>query len=269
MADDILKQVEMAAYFGNLLTRVRKLEKDARNDSTAKKNDGTEGPQDGNPLLNPYVFFTCLITSIVDDTTVIGALSQPRDNTISNPTVAWAAVPGVPSIEITVPTGGSVPAVGDDVMAHFTGLYTNTGGDLVPRYGAFGGGGGGTTLTVIRSIGNDHLITRTIVGSVLGATDILVAKNWRNQRTPWDGNTINGYTYVYSTTIRRQVTITASPGFVQIEEVIPSYNVNDVIFAVETGSPILSVTVAGTPVDVTRTDLNNDNREFVRVGFAT
>lgn len=266
---DILKQEEIAAFLGRAFEEIRGIKKYLRYKSKEEANAPMDAPQNSGHLMNQFVFFPVEISSIVSETEVQGFVATPTES-------GWGEDPrftrgsGLQYLDIRIPTGGSAPAVGSQAIAHFAGTYTTPASVIVPVYGLFGGGGGGgVTQTVIQSIGDDHLVTRTIVGSALGVDDILVAKNWKNRRTPFDGNTINGYTYIYSTAIRRSTTIAASPGFVQIEEVIPSYNVDDVIYAVNTGSQVIQVTVAGTPTSVTRVDMNNDNREFVRVGFVT
>ena len=267
MSDSILKQVEIATYIGNAITRIRKIEKFLKNEKTTEGNAAAEVGQTGNPFLNPYVFFTCEVSSIISDITIAAIQTLPA----ADDSVGWTIDPGFADrpVTITIPKGGSLPDVGDDVLAIFTGVFSTGTDTSTPRYGLFGAGGASVDQTVIVSIGDDHLVTRTIVGSVVGAEDILVAKSWRNRRTPFDGKTINGYTYVYSSATQRQVTIAASPGFVQQEEVIPRYNLNDVIYATGLKTAAITITVGATPTGISAVDMNNDNREFVRTGFVT
>ncbi len=265
MSDEILKQQKIAAYLGNLLDRVRAIEKFIKNDVNSRNNNAAEAAQTTNPFNNPYVFIPCIVTEL------------PGGNLVTAQQISPTADDGVPweldsdftalPLTITVPTNVSLPAEGDTVLAHFTGTFGTS--PPTPRYGLFGAGGGSeVTKTIIQSVGDDHLVCRTIVGSVVGTDDILVAKNNKNQRTPWDGLTRNGLTYAYTNNVYRTVTIAASTGFSQIEEIVPRYNVNDVIFAVGTTTAVMTITVGTTPVGVDLVDMNNDNREFVRTGFA-
>lgn len=264
MGDSILKQQEIAAYLGNLLSRIRKIEKKLRNDSNTKLNSNSEATQDGNPFINPYVFIPCEVTSIVDDSTVIGKEVFP-DASTATPWVI-ASTNNQPAIEITVPANVTLPAEGDTVLAHFTGTFGTS--PPTPRYGLFGAGGGGAVIqTQITSIGDDHLVCVSLIGTIVGTTDILVAKNYLNRRTPFDGNTVGNYSYVNSTAVDRVVTIVSSVGFKEIQTIIPRYSVGDLVYATETTGQVMEVTVAGSPVVVTKVDINADCREFVRVGF--
>lgn len=268
MSDEILKQVEIAAYLGKCLSEINSIKRYLLRKQKEEENDPFEAPQDASRLLSPYVFFSCQVSSVVDSSSVWGLQTIPGTSSttpwIVNPTFADSAIP------LTVPANVSAPSVGDQVLAHFTGLYTNASSELTPRYGIFGAGGGASIQqTEVQSIGDDHLVVRTLTGTVVGGTDILVAKNYMNRRTPFDGETVNDYTYTYSTAVDRVVTIAASTAFKEIQTIIPRYNVGDVVYVQEVNSTLFNVTVSGTPQAVTLIDLNNDNREFVRVGFSS
>lgn len=265
MSDSILKQQEIAAYIGNALNRIRAIEKYLKGKVLQEENANYDAPQDGQRFLNPYVFFACEVTSVVDDTNVVGKQTKPT-------TTGWEINTDLTSflIPMTVPDNVTAPSVGDQVMAHFTGTYTDASSVRQARYGIFGAGGGASLLqTQIQSVGDDHLVVQTLAGSTLGGTDILVAKSFMTRKTPFDGNTVNGISYVYSTAVDRVATIASSTGFKQVETVIPRYNVGDVIYAQQVSTTIMTITVGSTPQGITYLDTNNDNRNFVHVAFST
>ena len=268
MSDSILKQQEIAARFGQLIVEINNIKRFLRQQQLEEQSGNAEAAQDGQRFLNPYVFFSCEVSSVVDSTTVLGFQTIPSTTT-STP---WAIDPTFSNspVTLTVPANVSAPSVGDQVLAHFTGTYTNPSSELVARYGIVcAGGGAAVSQTQIQSVGDDHLVVRTLVGSTLGSTDILVAKPFKTRRTPFDGNTVNGYTYVYSTAVDRVVTIAASTQYKEVQTVIPKYNVDDVLYIQQADATLFNVTVSGTPQAVTYLDLNNDCREFVRVGAGT
>lgn len=216
MTDSILKQQEIAAYFGNLLSRVRRIEKFISNENNTKANNASEASQDGNPFLNPYVFIPCQVTSIVDNNTFIGLEVFPNDD----PNNPWqiASENNQAPIEITVPSNVSIPAEGDLVLAHFTGTF-GSGEDITPRYGVFGSGGSITRCLVL-SVNEDTLTVQTIGGS---ATPFEVVKPHTLRFTGWNGETVAGISYVYGSAAS-QTRVASQPG--QDDEnqlIIPPY----------------------------------------------
>jgi hypothetical protein len=58
----------------------------------------------------------------------------------------------------------------------------------------------------VQSVSEDHLVCRTWKGGESGTVDILVAKPWELRKTGWDGQTIDGITYTYSSGTARSAT---------------------------------------------------------------
>lgn len=89
----------------------------------------------------------------------------------------------------------------------------------------------------ITAIGDDTL-TCTHIAS--GKTGILVAKDYLNRRTPFDGTAgRDGFTYVYSDAQTRVSTKT-SDSSTENQQITPSYVVGDEVLACSIGGPTLS-----------------------------
>jgi len=58
----------------------------------------------------------------------------------------------------------------------------------------------------VQSVSDDHLVCRPWRGGDISAVDILVAKPWELRKTGWDGETIGGITYTYSSGTARSAT---------------------------------------------------------------
>jgi hypothetical protein len=84
----------------------------------------------------------------------------------------------------------------------------------------------------VQSVGADHLVCRHLEpdGSV-GTVDVFAAKPWTLRRTPFDGQTIDGKSFVYSDNATRTVTKDAQE---ETQAITPDYAVDDVIFAAVT-----------------------------------
>lgn len=89
------------------------------------------------------------------------------------------------------------------------------------------------TITAI----NDDTLTCTQVAS--GKTEILVAKDYLNRRTPFDGAGRDGFTYVYSDAQTRVSTKTADSS-TEDQVITPAYVVGDEVLACSIGGPTLS-----------------------------
>ncbi len=197
---DILKQVEIAQHIANLISRVRVLERSVKEIQREEELGDADQPQDGGVWENRYIFHAALVSSIVDSETFWAQRAVPD---VTSPWVTdplFAAAP----IEVSVPSGINPPNLNQAVAIHFTGTYTLAGSPFVAgRYGLFGGGAG-DIQTVLRSVGDDYLVVRSLdVNSVVGTDDIYILKPWTLRRTPFDGQTVNGVTYVYSSNTAR------------------------------------------------------------------
>lgn len=257
---DILKQDLIFGLIANLQKEVRLLKRRFNLQDRLEDLDGPEQPEDGSVFYNQYIFFPVLVSSIVNETTFLGLRVIP--NTVADtPWVIDTDFQAKP-LTVCVPMNVTMPAEEDYVNVHFTG----TSGDspAIPKYGLFGAGGGGVTQMIVTGVNNDHLVCRTFLESVQGATDILVAKNYKLRRTPFDGNTIGGITYTYSNALAREATSASCPSLQEIQEVIPTYLVGSDIIYVAQPNGGTGVTVGATPVIFI--DVNADARAWARTG---
>ena len=119
-----------------------------------------------------------------------------------------------------------------------------------------------------------YMVTRCIVQEVrddtlycliVGTDDYIeVAKDYTLQRTPWDGKTVNGYTYSYSSPTRRQV---SSASGTETQVVYPAYINDDDLYYGSDSSEIYArwcwneTSVSG----VYWIDLNASGRHWVAV----
>lgn len=58
----------------------------------------------------------------------------------------------------------------------------------------------------VQAIHTDYLTCRSWDGTTLGSIDVNIAMPWDLRRTPFDGQTVNGVTYTYTTDIQRTAT---------------------------------------------------------------
>lgn len=58
----------------------------------------------------------------------------------------------------------------------------------------------------VTAIHGDYLTCRTWDGATQGNADVLVARPWDLQRTPFDGQTVNGVTYTFTSDVERSAT---------------------------------------------------------------
>ena len=130
------------------------------------------------------------------------------------------------------------------------------------------GSGGGTPISVsmyrIKSFQGDYMTCRSWNGSSEGATDIYIAKpvKLRNSAT---AATIDGgaVTYSYDSSTLQRVAASATYGS-EIHYIVPRYNVNDVIHAVDSATGV-SFTVSSVVTVVSKIDLNVDGRVWARI----
>lgn len=107
---------------------------------------------------------------------------------------------------------------------------------------AAGGEGGGATRYRVKECFGDCLRCRAITGLVgeetEGTEDVMVAKPWHLQKTPFEGNTINNITYHYDVDDPHRRTAVEDEGGPDEDSeeqvIVPEYVVDsDVIFAVD------------------------------------
>lgn len=121
-----------------------------------------------------------------------------------------------------------------------------------------GGGGSPTEVAVERfivvSVSGDYVTADRADGSESG---VKIAKPYKLQRSPWDGNSAiidgNAIHYTYNTDVKR--TATTSGGLVEIQVVVPRYLVDDEIFACQADTGVSGVEWQ---------DLNADGRAWAR-----
>lgn len=194
--------------------------------------------------------FVCIVSSVdVPNRTAYVARAMPTLSTVVG--TPWAQAPGTQSLlAVKVPASVSVPAPGDTVLITGTGLN-----DAGVVYGLFGASGGTQQVRLI-SVDDDYLVCKTLDNSLnLGSEELRVAKSYKLRRSPFDGETLNGLTFNYTSSVQRTVTTTL--GSSQTQYVIPAYRA---------GTDILYITTSMTSVEddlgdfCKYIDLNTDGR---------
>lgn len=142
------------------------------------------------------------------------------------------------------------PAVGDKVlMQQFVGK----------TYISPASGDGKVKQAIIKAIHGDYLIVHSYdTDLVEGSTDIYVMKPWTLRRTPFDGLTILGTTYTYTTDVTR--TAVNSPT-TENQYTTPDYVIGNIIYIVPTDI-ILDL---GTGLTATMIDVNVDGRAWANL----
>lgn len=103
----------------------------------------------------------------------------------------------------------------------------------------------------------DHLVCRTWDGIIEGAQNVLIAKPWLLQQTPFDDETRENVRYEYSDGITRTAYDITDPTeqLKREEQIHPRYLVDDIIIATVVATGLI---VAGLPV--LWVDVNVDSR---------
>jgi hypothetical protein len=128
----------------------------------------------------------------------------------------------------------------DGVNRALTGVNTPT----QPRpYGKSGGGGAVVLVLTLVTHEDDYLVCQAI-----DSTEYLVAKPYELRRTPFDGQTIDGVTYVYSSADERTA-YGATSADTETQFITPAYRVGAEIFAVLVqGDTGVDPTPSGAPI---------------------
>jgi len=79
------------------------------------------------------------------------------------------------------------------------------------------------------SVQDDAITCHSFDDGIEGVTPIVIAKPYKLRRTPFDGFTVAGVSYVYNSAIEREAT-DVTPLTI-LEEIVPRYTVGDVIYA--------------------------------------
>lgn len=108
----------------------------------------------------------------------------------------------------------------------------------------------------VKTIQGDYLSCLTWDGSTEGTDPIAVARPWDLRRSPFDGQTVNGISYTYTSDVQRTATLT---GVSEIQLITPDYFVDAEIFVI---SATTGVTASGNPVHYL--DLNTSARAWYR-----
>jgi hypothetical protein len=214
---DFLKQVEIARHIGNLISRVRTLERAQRLASrTADLEDGQQ-PTDANPQENRFIFYPTIVQSIINETTFLGARAIPGDDPpwIVDPVFAEKL------LTVTAPEGITIPEEDSVVGSFFTGTY-DVGDVPTPRYGLFGAGGAAMQRASVTSISLNTLQCDFLDElNTIVATAQTVAKVFEARMDDWDGVTKDGVTYTTSSPVTR----TADDGTDIVNEtLVPPYS---------------------------------------------
>ncbi len=108
----------------------------------------------------------------------------------------------------------------------------------------------------VQSLGPDHLVCLDSNGN-----EFLVARQWLIRRTPFDGQTRDGVSYVYSADDRRVATVGIAPDEeTEIQEIIQRFVLDDEIWAEEPETT--GVEVDGVAVKLL---MQSDGRSFAKV----
>ena len=109
---------------------------------------------------------------------------------------------------------------------------------------------------VVKSVGADHLVCRTLDATgTEGTSDVYVLKPWLLRRTPFDGLSVNGVSYSYSTNSYR------TAGGEEEQEITQEYYADCVIYAMDID---VSVDVGG-GIYCAAVDVNVDGRAWCKV----
>ena len=114
-------------------------------------------------------------------------------------------------------------------------------------------------LRITETSGADHVVAETWDGETAGSI-IYVAKPYLLRQTPFDGETRNSISYVYTDANTRTA---SKAGESDITEVITtSYQIGDIIYAMSpiAGGLAVTITIDGLPVNPTWLDINVDGR---------
>lgn len=265
---DILKQESIFGYLGQLLRDVSAIKKEMRTKDREEDLGDSEDAQDASIHFNPFIFHAVRVSSVEPDGTKFYA-----QRTRPDPSTPWVVDADFASqfLTIDVPEGINAPSDGQIVSAFFTGTYQNTAATSPTpqaRYGLFGAGGGSETHECrIDSLGEDVLYCTILISSIASGDSIVVAKPYKLRKSPWDGQTVNGLTYVYAINTPSQRTAQTVSGAARTvnHRIIPRYNADsepstsraDIILAHKVSDSIY-VTDQSTPVEWI--DMNVDGR---------
>lgn len=154
-------------------------------------------------------------------------------------------------LKVNVPDGVAVPEVGSTQLITFTGVTSNGA-----THGLFGGGGGASQFRV-KAVYADMVKCRTLDQSLNeGTNDIYVAKPYKIRQSPFDGQTLYGlsFSYTSSPTVR---TVTNTLGSTLTQYVIPAFRDDlDIIYGISTTTNVPN-SLGGY---CTYVDMNNDHR---------
>ncbi len=206
MPESLIPIAEIAQFIIGLQRDVRSLKQKFRIMDKEFELGSSEEPQDVGGQLPAtaadYKTPVTEVTTIVNETTILVKRQIPDAGG-----QGWKDDPELTTtLEITLPTGVSPPDVGRIIQPVYTGLFQiNTLGNTLslPRYGLFAADVSAIEMS-IQSVQEDHLVCRTLTSSeVLGTEDINVLKPWTLRKTPFDGKTVDGVSYVYTNNIER------------------------------------------------------------------
>lgn len=162
-------------------------------------------------------------------------------------------------VTVDVPDGITVPAAGAIVGSFNTGPYARN----KSRYALFGAGGGAAKQFRFKEMFGDYYRCVTWDGTTEGSTTVDVAKPMYLRQSPFDGQTINGITYTFSTNYTfRWARNSLTPVSTIRQIIIPYYVTNDLIYASEISNGAGAVSTEGSLI--TYQDMNVDGRFWVR-----
>lgn len=253
----------VATHIAHILERLNELDRKGVNLDREQELEAAEPGAEHSTRYSDTVFryYITRVQSVYSDQGYFMGVRTVPSTTSSK----WVDHPQLTSaITIDVPPNLSAPSENDIVGMFFSGLY---GADLSPRWTMLGASGG-TIQCKISIVLDDTLLCYSVVDSVVdNATDIYVAKPTTLRKTGWDGETVNGITYAYSTTggsyQARSATIAASTGLSIVQVITRAYSPGDIIYAAKV--PSTNIT-AGGPVKYI--DLNVDGRQWAAEGVS-
>lgn len=266
----ILKHGIIFELIGNMKKEINTLNRKVGLMERSEELAAADQAQDASAQDNQNISYVTQVTSIISETQFAAKIMAPNGGS-GDPFIEDAQFSGK-ILTVDVPANITLPGVDDIVDVKFVGaIGAGTDADPVTaKYALFGaGGGGGTVRYLVTAIGDDTLTCRTFADCVIGGEDIFIARPFEIQKSAWDGKTINGITYTYSTPLVRVATDAASVGLQIIQEIIPSYVLNFTQIAASTLEGGTGLTIGNSPpVDVTLVDINKGARGWARTGLA-
>lgn len=201
--------------------RVRNIELDLKLEEDLDELGAYDAGSDDTYLMSGIYIDTCRVTSITSGNVFLAVRSRPN-------TIGWLDDDTVTTVyTVTVPTGCAYPSVDDIVQINYTGSFGNS--PPIPRFAVFGHANC-IEMEVASDEGDYLSCYRRVDGESTTGTTIPVMKPHTLRVSPFDGNTVDGKTYVYSGSVYRISTL-VTDSTTEAQQVTQNYYVGAVIYA--------------------------------------